>query len=78
MLLGKAMASGTPVAATFPPAQEWKDLLEEILPPQGAWSEEAHLVLTEHRNRLFEFADGFLEVLPFFSDKHQAILAHRC
>ena len=52
----------------------WKDLLEEILPPQGQWSDEEYLVLTDHRNRLVEFTDGFLEILPMPTDKHQAIL----
>ena len=30
--------------------------------------------MTDHRNRLVEFTDGFLEVLPMPTDKHQAIL----
>jgi Uma2 family endonuclease len=54
--------------------QEWNDLLAEILPPQGEWTEEQYLVLTDHRNRLIEFTDGFLEVLPMPTDKHQSIL----
>jgi Uma2 family endonuclease len=49
-------------------------MLEELLPSQGTWSEEEYLVLTEHRNRLVEFTDGFLEALPMPTDKHQAIL----
>lgn len=49
-------------------------MLEEILPQQGAWSEEEYLVLTDHSNRLVEFTDGFLEVLPLPTDRHQAIL----
>jgi Uma2 family endonuclease len=55
-------------------SQEWKDLLEEILPPQGTWSDEQYLALTDHTNRLLEFVDGFLEVLPMPTDRHQAIL----
>jgi Uma2 family endonuclease len=55
-------------------SQEWKDLLEEILPPQGAWSEEEYLTLTDHRNRLVEFTDGFLEAVPMPTDKHQTLL----
>ncbi len=54
--------------------QEWKDLLFELLPGQGHWSEEEYLVLTDHRTRLVEFTDGFLEALPMPTDKHQAIL----
>ena len=68
------MASVTTLTTTLPSPQEWKDLLEEILPPQGNWSDEEYLVLTEHRNRLVEFTDGFLEVLPMPTDKHQGIL----
>src|ERR1700730_5525833 len=54
--------------------QQWKDLLERILPLQGEWSEEEYLVLTDHRNQLVEYTDGFLEVLPMPTDKHQSIL----
>jgi Uma2 family endonuclease len=68
------MASVSEVTTTLPSTQEWKDMLEEILPPQGAWSEEKYLVLTDHRSRLVEFTDGFLEVLPMPTDKHQAML----
>lgn len=55
-------------------SQEWKDVLEEILPHQGEWTQEQYLVLTEHSNRLVEYTDGFLEVLPMPTDHHQAIL----
>jgi Uma2 family endonuclease len=65
------MASMT---TAFPSAPDWKEVLEDILPPQGGWSEAEYLVLTDHRNRLIEFTDGFLEVLPMPTDKHQAIL----
>jgi len=68
------MATVPQLTTTIPSDQEWKDLLEEILPPQGAWSEEEYLVLTEHRNRLVEFTDGYLEALPIPTDKHQGIL----
>ena len=71
---GNAMATVTTLTTAVPSAQEWKDVLEEILPPQGRWSEDEYLVLTDHRNRLVEFTDGFLEILPMPTDKHQAIL----
>jgi Uma2 family endonuclease len=58
----------------LPSTHEWKDLLEEILPRQGQWSEEEYLVLTDHRSRLVEFTDGYLEVLPMPTDKHQMLL----
>jgi Uma2 family endonuclease len=54
--------------------QEWKDVLESILPRQGEWSEEEYLVLTDHRKQLVEFTDGRLEVLPMPTDKHQTLL----
>jgi Uma2 family endonuclease len=70
----EAMAVAAQTTKNVPPTREWKDLLEEILPRQGEWSEEEYLVLTDHRNRLVEFADGFLEVLPMPTDKHQSVL----
>ena len=68
------MATVPLLTTTLPTAQDWKDVLEEILPPQGEWSEDEYLVLTDHRSRLVEFTDGFLETLPMPTDKHQAIL----
>ncbi len=53
---------------------EWRDLLAEILPVQGRWSVEQYLVLTDHRSRLIEFSDGFLEVLPMPTDQHRNIV----
>jgi Uma2 family endonuclease len=68
------MATATPPPTGSPSSQEWKDLLEDLLPPQGEWSEEEYLVLTDHRNRLVEFTDGFLEALPMPTTKHQLLL----
>jgi Uma2 family endonuclease len=64
------------VSKPFPEVdtQEWRDFLEEVLPRQGTWSEEEYLVLTDHTNRLIEYTDGFLEVLPMPTDRHQAVL----
>jgi Uma2 family endonuclease len=53
---------------------DWIAFLGELLPSQGDWSEEEYLVLTDHRRRLVEFTDGFLEALPMPTDEHQAIL----
>jgi Uma2 family endonuclease len=69
-----AMAIAPQLTTTSPPAQEWKDLLDEILPPQGHWSPDEYLILTEHSNRLVEYTDGFLEALPMPTDKHQSVL----
>ena len=44
-----------------------------LLPEQGAWTERDYLWLTERTNRLVELTDGFIEVLPMPTEKHQAI-----
>jgi Uma2 family endonuclease len=71
---GSPMTTAVQSNPETPTTSVWKDLLMEILPHQGQWSEEEYLVLTDHRNRLVEFTDGFLEILPMPTDKHQAIL----
>ena len=43
-------------------------------PPQGCWSEHDYLWLTDHCNRLVEFADGCIEELPVPTDSHQSVL----
>ena len=50
-------------------------LLCEVLPPQGAWSDDAYLWFTDHSNRLIEFTDGQVEELPVPTFTHQAVLA---
>lgn len=40
---------------------------------QGLWSVEQYLALTRQTNRLIEFTDGVIEVLPMPTRKHQAI-----
>src|SRR5215510_12840198 len=45
-----------------------------LLPGQGNWSEEDYLWLTNHTNRLVEFSDGYIEVLPMPTDEHQRIV----
>jgi Uma2 family endonuclease len=54
--------------------RELNKLLRDLLPKQGNWSEEAYLWLTDHTNRLVEFTDGHIEVLPMPTRRHQAIL----
>ena len=48
--------------------------IAELLPEQGAWSEEGYLWLTDTTNRMIEFTNGRIEVLPMPTDKHQTIL----
>ena len=50
-------------------------LLCDLLPRQGAWTDDAYLWLTDHSRRLVEFTDGRVEELPMTTSTHQAILA---
>ena len=52
---------------------ELEDVLLELLPQQGRWSEEQYLWLTDDTNRLIEFTDGEIEVLPMPTDEHQTL-----
>jgi Uma2 family endonuclease len=45
-----------------------------LFPPQGHWSEEAYLDLTDGTNRRIEFVDGRLEFLPMPTELHQALV----
>ena len=45
-----------------------------LLPERGEWREEDYLWLTNHTNRLVEFSDGYVEVLPMPTDEHQRIV----
>jgi Uma2 family endonuclease len=62
------------LGASAPDAYE--ELLLEILPAQGEWSEEGYLWLTDHTSRLIEFTDGVIEVLPVPTDEHQRVLLY--
>jgi Uma2 family endonuclease len=50
------------------------ELFRDRLPRQGEWGAEDYLWLTDHTNRLVEFTDGYVEVLPMPTIKHQLIL----
>jgi Uma2 family endonuclease len=50
--------------------------IAHLFPAQGTWSEEEYLSLPG--NRLVEFSDGFLEVLPMPTTSHQALVAYLC
>ena len=49
-------------------------LLRDALPPQGLWSDDEYLWLTDRCGRRVEFTDGRIEELPVPTDAHQAIL----
>ncbi len=55
---------------TMEPQPAWEVAL--LFPAQGAWSEEEYLRLDT--NQLVEFSNGYIEVLPMPSDRHQAIV----
>ena len=65
-------------AATAPAFRQQRELaalLGDVLPPQGAWSDEGYLWLTDRTRRLIEFTDGHVQELPMPTDTHQAVLA---
>lgn len=66
--------STTPHIANDLSLQAWKNLLADMIPPQGGWTDEQYLAFTDHSSRMIEFTDGYLEPLPTPTDKHQCIL----
>ena len=63
-----------PSPATATSQEALNALLCDLLPPQGAWSDDAYLWLTDSSNRLIEFTDGCIEELPMPAFTHQSIL----
>lgn len=53
---------------------ELQHVILDLLPPQGDWSEEEYLWLTDKTNRPIEYTDGYIEVLPMPTSQHQAIV----
>jgi Uma2 family endonuclease len=45
----------------------------DLGPLQGLWTEEQYLRLTDQTNHFVEFTEGYIEVLPMPTRKHQAI-----
>ena len=50
-------------------------LLCDMMPPQGHWTDEQYLWLTDRTRRMVEFTDGRIEELPMPTIVHQAILS---
>ena len=72
------MTTITDPATTAPALRRQRalaSLLSDVLPPQGAWSDEGYLWLTDRTRRLIEFTDGHVQELPMPTDTHQAVLA---
>ena len=68
----------TDAAATVPASRRQRalaSLLRDVLPSQGAWSDEEYLWLTDRTRRLIEFTDGHVQERPMPTDAHQAVLA---
>ena len=55
---------------------EKDELLLDLTPLQGLWTEAQYLALTNQSNHLIEFTDGVIEVLPMPTDTHQRILGY--
>lgn len=55
---------------------DYENFIFDTLPRQGEWTEEEYLSLTDSTNRMVEFTDGVLEVLPMPTDRHQSILKY--
>ena len=45
--------------------------IAELFPPQGQWSEDEYLELSDRASRLIELSNGKLEVLDMPTDPHQ-------
>lgn len=63
-----------PSSSAGAPEPAWE--IAELFPPQGLWSEEEYLALKT--NRLVEFDDGSIEVLPLPTKTHQSIILFIC
>lgn len=53
--------------------EEDDNLVVSLSPLQGSWTEEQYLLITDQTNRLLEYADGYIEVLPMPTEEHQDI-----
>jgi Uma2 family endonuclease len=53
--------------------EEGDELVLSLDSLQGHWTEEQYLLLSNQTNRLLEYTDGYIEVLPMPTDKHQVI-----
>lgn len=60
----------------FTSDRELRTWLLGVLPKQGYWGVEEYLALTDHTKRLVEYTDGYIEVLPMPTDKHQSVLQY--
>jgi len=66
----------SPFALTRTSQEQLDDLVLELLAVQGQWEEDAYIWLADKANRLIEFTDGYIEVLPMPTDDHQLLSQH--
>jgi len=66
----------SPFAITRTSQEQLDDLVLELLAVQGQWEEDAYIWLADKANRLIEFTDGYIEVLPMPTDDHQLLSQH--
>jgi Uma2 family endonuclease len=59
------------MTTTISSADAKRELLD-LLPDQGCWSDNWYLWLTETTRRMVELTDGYIEILPMPTYKHQA------
>ncbi len=69
------MATAQPAERHTDTEPEFSLQIAELLPAQGEWSEEDYLWLTDSTNRMIEFTNGRIDVLPMPTEHHQAISA---
>jgi Uma2 family endonuclease len=53
--------------------EEDDDLVVSLNPLQGHWTEEQYLLVSDQTNRLLEYDEGYIEVLPVPTEEHQDI-----
>ncbi|MGD0389498.1 MAG: Uma2 family endonuclease [Tepidisphaeraceae bacterium] len=68
------MASVRSSVSQQEPGPAWQ--IAKLFPDQGELSESDYLLLTRRSNRLAEFADGHIEVLPIPTRAHQRIVRY--
>ncbi len=49
------------------------NIVLDLAPLQGLWTQAQYFRLTDHSRRLIEFTDGSIEVLPMPTDRHQTL-----
>jgi Uma2 family endonuclease len=67
------MAIGTRQANLRLSWEENDDLVVSLNPLQGHWTEEQYLLVSDQTNRLLEYDEGYIEVLPMPTEEHQDI-----